>query len=293
MSIDNRAYLTVVEWPRHWSEAHCVTGLAQAAGLDPYNAELAVKRGIPGVVAMIDVSQREAALKLLREHHATALAPTRYDLEAAPQPIDLKGLTLEQAPGGPVWRFTSWRRVEGEMEGAFSASQLFLLVRATLRSSESTSRRGSRGAAASGAAVGFLAAGVAGAAIGAAIGASHEASGSSSTSTKLSEILDLYTTDDRRFRIVGARFDYESVLAQRHRSPRENLDELTKMLTGMSPRMLTDNGFMEFRCSPDIARTFTSSTSAGTTRRSSQAPAFDFYSAWAWLLYRQLTGAAQ
>lgn len=292
MSVDDRAYLSIAEWPSHWSEDDCIAGLTYATGLDPYNAELAVRRGVPGVVAMIPAAVRADALSILRQHRATALAPTREELETAPDPVEIKGLARRRGDRGIAWLVEPWRARPGHEPPPVLTPDVFLMVRASLRSTRTRRADGRGGSSVGPVAVGFMVGGVMGAAVGAAMSADGAGGGDSSTSVAFAEMLDLYTTDGRRLRITDSRFDYDAVLGRRAPTARENLDALTTLLQRDAPSAILDTGFADFRFPPDLLTRQSVSTSRSSITHRSQHPAFEFYSAWAWLLYCGLTGRA-
>jgi hypothetical protein len=104
------------------------------------------------------------------------------------------------------------------------------------------------------------------------------------------DVLDLCLAGGARLRINSARFRFDA-LGDRHAPTNHaNAAALLALLTSLAPRAIVDRGFADFRCPPDVTRAHWSDTGSGTLQRATDAPAFDFYSAWSILLYRRFAG---
>lgn len=285
-AVNDRAYLAIIQWPDGWSEEVCGNLLAHAAVMDPYNALMAVKKGVPGVVALLDPAAADQAVDLLRSRGVMAVATRRSTMHEVPEPIGVKRLWWEEQGGRKLLGFERWR---GQPQlGVVDPAHQFLLVRARLTSTERRVQR-DRGTKGGRATVGFVVAGVGGAIFGAATGVGS--SNMSNTSTRLAETMDLYLQSPAGvscLRISAGRFDASIMGEQRGRSPAENMPLLATMLLEANQRTILDQDFELFRAPNDVVRGHFIGTSSSSVTRTTDAGEFDFYSAWSYLLYRSM-----
>lgn len=275
----DKAYLSIVEWPGGVSEADQARALAAAAEMDPYHATLAVRRGFPQVIARLDALTAELAVERLREHRVVAFAPRQSSLEQHARARRIKSLSPALGSSPPMYLCEMWR----DDQAVLNTADLFLIVRATLRAGES---RTSRDPAASlnSAAAGYVIGGLPGAML-----ASHASGGvQRTTSTSLTEIMDLYLRDGTRMRINADKFSFAVLGPDMGFSDRQNAALLLKRLRHDAPRAIVDTSFEHFRCPPDIVRSHFSDLGNSAVSRTTEAPAFDFYSPWCAMMYRAL-----
>jgi hypothetical protein len=285
-AMNDRAYLAIIQWPDGWSEEFCGNLLAHAAVMDPYNALMAVKKGVPGVVALLDPAAADQAVDLLRSRGVMAVATRRSTMHEVPEPISVKRLWWEEQAGTRMLGYERWRGQP--QQGLIDPANQFLLVRARLTSTERRTQR-DRGNKGGRATVGFMVAGVGGALIGAATGSGS--SQVSNTSTRLAETMDLYIHTSAGalcLRISAGRFDASILGEQRGRSPAENMPLLATMLLEANRRTILDQDFEQFRAPNDVVRGHFIGTSSSSVTRTSDLGEFDFYSAWSYLLYRSM-----
>jgi hypothetical protein len=282
----DRAYLTVIQWPDGWSEDACGRLLEQATGMDLYQAVLVAKRGAPGVVAILEPQAAAYAEDVLRSRGVMVFTPLRSQMLELPEAIAVKRLWWTQVGKTRALGYERWRGPP--QEGVLDPAHMFLIVRARLNTSErrvQTERRMDT----DGAMIGLMVGGVGGAIVGGMMtyGASLV---SSSLSTKLSECMDIYTHAPSGlvscFRIASGRFDASILGEQRGLCPAENMPRITEMLLAANPRVILDQDFEVFRTPPDIVRGHFVGTKSGSVTRTSDQGPFEFYSEWAYLLYR-------
>jgi hypothetical protein len=268
------AYLSILEWPGDDPEKDRAATLAAAADMDPYLAAQAVRRGFPGVVTRTDCLAADLAVERLRERSIIAFAPRQSAFANSPPRI--KSLAAAAGSSPPMYVCEMWR----DEPVVLRTEDIFLIVRASLRASES---RTTRESGLNSAAAGYVVAGLPGALI-----ASQMGRGSTKTTRiSVTEMLDLHLQDGSSLRIDADKFSFAVLGPAMGLTDRQNAVLLLKRLAHEAPRAITDTGFEHFRCPPDI---ILSHFSARGAKRTSQAPAFDFYSAWAALMYRAMAG---
>ncbi len=286
----DRAYLSIVQWPDGWTDEAKGNLLAHAAGLDPYDAVLAAKRGTPGVVAMLDPSQAEASLTYLRERGVMANAPLQSTMLALPRPLHIKRLFWTTVGNRQALGFDRWRGTP--TQGLLNCDHLFLIVRAMTRSSErrvSTNRNSNMG----GVATGFIVGGVGGAVIGGALSGIRNTPDVSSR-VHTAEAMDIYTRaptgEMQRLRITSGRFNADILAEHRGVSAKEYMQGIESLLTQSNRRALVDTGFEDFRAPTDTLQSHFRSTGSSSVQKHTDAGAFEFYSEWACLLYAAMLG---
>jgi hypothetical protein len=280
MSAEDRAYLSVVEWPGGFGEAEQVEALAGGAGLDPHQAALCVRRGFPQVVACLTPERGAGALAGLRRREVTAFAPLRSAMREAPAPVAIKALAAREGGAGRVFDCEAWR---GESP-VLHTGDISLIVHGRVASSETRVSVDSS----SGMATGWWLGGPEGAVIGAAM--SEPSAERSTRQTGNAQVLDLFLRSGARIRIAGSRFNFDVLGGARGRNNHENAAALLATLARLNPRAIVDDGFAGFRCPPDVVRSHWKDAGAGSVTRTTNAPAFDFYSLWAWMMYREFAG---
>jgi hypothetical protein len=274
MSVD-RAYLSIVDWPEGFGEPERIAALA-SAGIDEHQAALCVRRGFPQVVACLDSMRAQAAVDLLHAQGVTSFAPERSAMRALPAPILLKDMAKADGAPEPMFACEAWR---GEPL-VLKPAEIRLIVRGRV---DTTETRTSVTAPSMTGAVMF-------GGIGGAIAVSAMNPPSVDRATRQlgsADVIDLFLPEGVRARISSSKFRFDVLGDARGATNHDNAAALLQMLGALAPRAIMDIGFADFRCPPDVMKGHWSDIGPGTLRRESDAPAFDFYSAWAYLMYRQ------
>lgn len=277
MSVTERAYLSIIEWPEAFTEERRVEAIVAAAAVDPGQAALAVKQKSPMVAHLINVLDRAPILQHLREQGVLAIAPTRAELARMPAPIHAKRLAEAMGSDGRLYMVEPWR---GESEG-LRTGDIRLLVRASVRKAAPAARPdryGNLPNTASG-----LECGDGGFAAAALSGSMTGEGSDRSAKLRTTELLDIYTADKRRIRINGDKFGFDVLGTDRSYTDRHNLDELTIRLAERAPNAYIDQGFARFRPPPDVRAQ--SHLAAGDAAPRADLAPFDFYSPWFALVY--------
>ena len=272
----DKAYVSIIEWSGLLDEPARIALLTRVLGMDGYHARQAVRRGVPQVILRTDVDKAEAALDAFHAVGVLAFAPTQSQLD---ERADFHAAKRLIAGSGATYLAEAWR---GEPR-TFDAARTFLLVRASLRSTEKKSivDQGSAFAAAATATSGMPP-------IGHTDFEGDIASSIARSRTTLTEIIDLHQADGTRIRLNGDKFSFDVLGDARGYTDRDNMDKLAVRLSEQASRAIVDLDFRQFRCPPGILRTYYQSA-LGRVRRTVEAPAFDFYSVWVALMYRRMS----
>ncbi|MBZ0172100.1 MAG: hypothetical protein K8E66_06955 [Phycisphaerales bacterium] len=273
-SAHGRAYLSVLGWPEGAGEDERIELLVGAAGLDPYNARLAVRRGAPQVVCLIDADISGEVVGALRSKGIDAIAPMRADMEALPKARRALGV------GRPKSRaHLLVVKLFGGGRSELLPGDVSAVLRATVASTKTTidSRSTDEGMVMGA----TLVAGVPGAIL-----ASAMSSGPIRKSEfTIHELVEVQLVDGRRFRF-DPRVATED-RAERLRPGRDRMDELALSLAEACPGAWVDRRFREFRCPPDVLRGASSVTGTKVVRTKDDGPLFEFFSAWTMLMLRE------
>jgi hypothetical protein len=139
---DDKAYLSILEWPEGIDGPGAVRTVVQAAGMEPYSAELCARRGVPQVTMRVDAPVAHDILDHLHRAGVTAIAPTRAQMNAFPAPVAAKRLV--PAVGAPerMYSVEPWGGRAAQAAGpvGLRMKDVFLIVRATVKRSEVRSR---------------------------------------------------------------------------------------------------------------------------------------------------------
>lgn len=273
--VKGRAYLSILEWPKAWTEADRARMLVDAAGLDEYTARLAARRGVPQIARWMDPDEAALAVGRLAATGVRAIAPDSDAMRTAGAPR--RARRLSAAIGADMYQCEMWR---GEA-ATLRMDRVVLFVLAQLRKAE---RRVSqdptrRRAMVTGMAVG----GVEGALLGAAL---TGPAASATTRTTVSHVLDIYTGDGQRLRIDSDKFGFDVLGPERGVTDRESMSRLVERFARQAPRAPFDRGFESFACPADVVRTHFTDAGSDAVTRTSETPAFEFYSAWVWAVFR-------
>lgn len=273
------AYLSILQWPDGLAEDGKIEALVAAAAMDVDQARLRVRRGVPQVFARIDGAHAPLVLDELHRRGVLAFAPTQRQLRSVPEPVRVKRLIPRHEGCGFVCE--AWRG-EGD---AFAFDEIFLILHAGVRqiTRTTTSQPPSTWATLGG----YSAAGMAGA-----FAAAYLTQGSPEVSTRMqaSEVVDLYRRDGSRLRLDTSKLSFCVLEEDRGLSDRENIAELVDRLRRRMPEALYDQGFGGFICPPDVLTSGLRSAGSTTVARSDTAPLLEFYSTWAFCMYRHLLG---
>lgn len=253
--------MSVLEWPDGLTESDRIAAIAGATGLDKYNARLRGQREPPLVLARLEAAAADRAGEALRGIGAFVFVARESQVKACSAIHRAKALEPALGAPEPTYLCRLWREEEPIV---LKPRELFLIVRARLRRSERTETR---------------------------IDVSIEPRkgmvmefGTPGIRMALSDLVELWDRRGRRIRINGDKFNFGVLGAERGFSDNENADRLALRLANEAPRALVDTGFGAFHCPPDILRAVWGMGPDGRRTRS-DAPAFDFYSVWSYLMH--------
>lgn len=263
MSPAERTYISIFEWPPDLHDEARAAALVDALSIHPADAMRIARRPAPLVLSLLPPNTpADAILRPLADHHIRAIAVSAAQLHALPDPTPAKRLALHSGPHGPLIGAEAWR---GDSAGGL-ARNLFLLVRARILNSAARrmirdTRAHSRHAPA------------------------PRQDYLSPKSTSISDLADLYFSDGSRIRVNADKFNFDILESSKGFSDNENLDKLTLLIASHAPNLLVDAAFADFTPPPDLAAS-SFYTPNMTVAARSDAPLFDFYSPWLFLLYK-------
>jgi hypothetical protein len=264
MNGQENAYLSVLEWPDGLSIEDRVAAVSAATGMDAYTARLRAQLDAPLVVARLEARAAAKGAEDLRSIGAFVFAPTESQMAACSEAARLKSLEAAQGAPEPTYVCQVWRGEPVVMK----PRGLFLIVRARLKRSERTEGRMEVNYEPMTGTVSM-----------------HTTAGGSRL--QVSDLVDLWMRDGSRVRINGDKFNFDVLGAERGYSDYENADRLALRLASEAPQAMVDTAFGRFHCPPEIVRIATRTGPSGVRRRS-DAPAFDFYSVWCYLMHLAL-----
>ena len=283
--LSSAALLSLVEVPEDLLEQHLVAALVEIGGLDEYLAGQAARRGVPQIVRLIPLEQRDRMIEEFHRIGILAFAPTRQELSAFNEPTLVKRLIPDARGGGSDrgFRCEMWRN---QPEQRFALRDVFVLVRAQLRTRTTTVRRNDD--LARDVAMGGAMGGVDGMAAAYAI---NDSGGAVSRSTQFSvtHILDIYLKDGTRFRLNADKLSFDVLGENKSYTDGRNMDLLIRALRRLVPHAVVDDSFQNFRIPSILKRSALSFLGEATVRREGDEGSFDIYSPWSFLLYSHLT----
>ncbi len=251
-----------------------VEALVACCAMDPFDADQARRKGVPQIVLRTDTVLARVMLGDLAQRGVLAFAPTRTRMQQVGDARLIKRLI----PSGGGFQCEMWRGGTAPI----AAGTVFCLVRARPRQVKRwTSDSGDTAMPAITAVmpeVAFVEAAM----------SDSAPTGWSTTRARAKEILDIYLRDGSRLRIDADKFSFDCLGNQRGYADLVNMRLLTQMLVQRLPRALWDEGFGKFVCPPEILRDRVRGDRHATLRVRDDTPAFDFYSVWAYLMYRHL-----
>lgn len=261
-----QAYVSVLEWPAGLTEADRIAAISGSTGLDRYNARLRAQREPPLVLARMEAAEAERAGEALRKIGAFVFVASDSQVQACSPLHRAKSLAPALGAPEPTYLCQIWR----EDPVVLKPRELFLIVRARLRRSERTEGRLE---------VQFEPMS----------GGTTLEIGAAGSRLAVSDLIDLWDRNGRRIRINGDKFNFDVLGAERGYSDNENADRLALRLAGEAPRAMVDTNFGSFHCPSDILRAVWQVGMDGRRKRT-DAPAFDFYSVWSYLMHIALAG---
>jgi hypothetical protein len=284
---DDRAFLSIIAWPKGWPSDRCAALVSDAAGLDAATMRLLARRAEPLILGEFSRATCAAAINAVRAHGGEAFAPAMDELEhLGPSRIkDLRiaesGIQLDLWRAGPV---------------AIQAVQLIALIRTALSEVvEPRSQSGTEIAAnilrrrntypyvlgwGFGGAYGIAAAFAADYADAALIEDDEAKPDPHATRRHL---LDLHTDDGRVFQIDADKFGFRVLGDLRQHGDKSNTDRLCELLVHLAPHAVVDPFFSLWKPPPSHPR-----LRLPQMKINKDDPAFAFYSRWAALMYRHL-----
>ena len=243
--------------------------------MDPYQARLVAIRETPTILARMEPERGGAVVAGLEAEGVTALAPTRDEIWNFRTTPRVRSLT----PTGPgVYTVLFW---DGRTTDLKMRDVVFM-VRGRIQ--KSSSRTDSSSASTGRIAAGYMLGGV----FGAAMAASAGGGSTRSTRIEITHMLDLFVRNGTRVRVNADKFSFEVLGAQKGYSDIENVDKLAVQLGEAAPQALIDTAFQKFKPPAEILRDSFQSVGTGGVTRHDDSPAFDFYSAWLYLVNRRL-----
>lgn len=273
---DRRAYVSVVDWPKGFSRDKQIEALVRSCGIEPFAAGQLTAKPPPMVVSLLPEAGARSAVDVLHELGAMAFAASDAEINALPAPLLVKSISRPEGAAEPMFRCEMWRR---EPLGVLARS-VFLIVRGRVRKTTkgpvvvdtAVHREPITGTT-------FV-----------------ERTTSRKVDTQLTDVIDLHTRDPNdparhgpRLRINGAKFNFDLLGKLRGFSDNDNADKLALILAQASPRAIVDTSFGDFHVPAGVPlRNVGVSTTSGGTERNDEHPLFDFYSAWASLMYQRM-----
>jgi len=272
-------YVSVVQWAHDSDDAARVESVVASCAFEAYDAEMRVRRGVPQVMCRTVPARGEVMLAEFARRGVLAFGATNEQIVAMGDAPRIKRPMLMHDRTGLVCEM--WRG-EGS---AFAFSDVFCLVRATLVSSERTTtiKPDKRGRVVRG----FMLGGMPGAALGA-MSSMGRSSSSTSSRIRTTEMLDIYLRDGRRLRLDSDKLSFDILGEKKDYSDHANMKLLAGMLRRRASGAMYDEGFKGFVVPMEYVQERVRGVGRSTVRTHSDAGPFEFYSPWAYLMYRHL-----
>lgn len=282
------AYISVIQWPAHFGKDQCVLAIVDATGMDPFHAGQRAAKGTPMVLNRMECGSAsspgpaEAAFARLRKHGAMVFGPTDSVMGRVAAPIRLR--RIQRVPDAPqamfmaeVWPMGRASPESRETHRGILAEDMFLIVRARVRqgstgiNTETTLNP-----------LGTNAYGV---------GYDVETPVTRESTIHIRDVMDIYMRDGTRFRIDGSKFSFDGLGKDRGYSDNINADKTAVLLAESNRRVLIDTEFGSFNCPVGLVKG--AGTWLGRLGRTvrDDLPLFEFYSVWAYLMYRAMARA--
>ena len=134
MHKNQTAYLTIISWPAQFDESHKINALVRFAAMDPFQAKLASRRNLPGVMAPIESAMRGHIVNAMHGAGILCIAPTHDEIESYPQAQTAIG--VQQFPDADPARFVV--EIHNGEHWTFGPDQVKLIVSGHIRSTTTT-----------------------------------------------------------------------------------------------------------------------------------------------------------
>lgn len=272
MSGADPVFITILRWPEGYTIDSQIEAVVEATGLDPHAAHQRLVKGTPLVIHRVDASIASEVLSPLKARKVMCLGVPEKTMRAVPKPVHLKRLVPAIDAPQPMYLAEPWR----EEARGLRASDLFLLIRAKLKASIKGETQEDT----------YNTVGV---------GFGGHVSVVTVTETyrydrdQRTEAIDLYLRDGTCYRIFGTKFNFDCLGERRGLTDMENADKLACMVAESAPDCLVDTNFDAFNCPSVFYRQWRTAPKANEIR--SDNAAFEFYSAWRFLLTKALVAA--
>jgi hypothetical protein len=272
--MSERAYITILRWPKSFAQEDRVRALAESLGLDPYTARLRAIQEAPLIVARVDVVVAKDVLQKLRAMSVSAFGVSKSQLSKLANGRQIKRLSPADGAAEPMYMVEFWK---GEPIG-LKASDIFLLVRGTIdRSISRTTIEPDPSMRSYGDGNGM-----------------QEPIVTRSTEIKLAQVLDIYLNDGALLRVNSDRMSFDVLGKSRGLTAADNTDKLAVRLGAEAPSALVDTGFSRFKPPADLAPEPLQLVNGNTTTtQRDEGSLFDFYSAWTYAMNRCVSGGTR
>lgn len=287
MEQQDRAYLSILGWPRGFAEDRRVEALVAGAGMDPYLAGQMARRPTPAIVHMFDAVVRDEVLAALHAMGVLALAPTRLEMRAYPEPILAR--EVERFPNTEPPSFAVQTRDGGAW--TFTAPDVRLVVTGTVRQVGKVMRHKAGGPNCTAA---WMAGGAEGVVIAGAIGAMSDAPGGWGANTtrnaRAVPMIDLHVSHGGRIalvRLVGPTTRPGLIGEERGRPSLLDKSDPVEAWRALLPGVAFETGFDAFNTPSDVEQM---AASAGQGSSRLNPIAFHFFSLWSAMIDRGVRG---
>lgn len=269
--VSGLSYLSLITHPEQGGAEGSYRALLGAGVLDGQTLRLRLTLPAPVILGLMP---RDAALRgteALRAAGADSFICTRTEIEALGPTLKIRDLRVENGR----FAIDLWR---GGSE-TLPFEDIRFIIRASLVRQHA---RANPAASSTGESIGFA---VAAPELAIARSAVMPTEPERIRSISTSEKLDLHATDGRVLQIDGDKFGWSALGSLKGHSDKANMDRMLELLRHFDHRAIVDEFFGMWKPPPDIRRfRIPQMTINGDD------PAFAFYSRWAALMYRHITG---
>lgn len=267
------AYLTVISWPSNFNEDARIEALVGAAAMDPYQARLASRRNLPGVMCTIDALVRDDILGAMHKTGVLCIAPTQSEIMNYPQPELAIG--VDQFPDADPPSFVV--EANDNSHWTFRSDQVRLAIAGHIKATSTTiksTRSSYRKLNTYGSAVG---------------NAMRQSDVHVSRNTKVTNLLDLHIQTDaglRLVRLVGPRTRI-GIVGDGDRPSLLDHSRPAEMIQVLMPDAHIDTEFHDFDPPSTVRK---QSRKAGGPSGSLTMESWAFYSPWVGLIRQAMYG---
>jgi len=277
MSTPPKAFLTVINWPSDFDEARRIETLVGAAAMDPYQARLASRRNLPGVMCTIESSLRQNILAVMHKAGVLSIAPTHEEILSYPQPE--RAIGVDQFPDADPPSFVV--ETSDGNHWTFRSDQVKLAITGHIRSTTTKIKSHQSG---------HTNLHIHGSALGSAMGnAMRHAEVHVNRNTKVTNLLDLHVKADgglKLVRLVGPRTRI-GIVGDGDRPSLLDNSRPAEMVQILMPDAHIDTEFHDFD-PPSVVRR--QSQKAGGRSGSLTMESWAFYSPWLGLIKQAMYG---